>query len=129
MNNKAYFFRDVKNVDELKHHTAEAFNEEHRPQKFHVIAEVGMTPKEFDIFRTNFMVTFDFLKPYRVHADGLTTKGEYNVVKIVCQDKERGVPILVHCSGYSYARQVAFYYDDFDKVGRIAGGKTDESCD
>jgi hypothetical protein len=107
MKNIAYFFRDLKQVDLLYSSTIRAIADGDRPQKYEVIASVSLSSEKFDEFRFNFKKTHEYLTPHRVHADGLNEECEFKVVRVYCSNPGHGFPILVQCSGYSYARLTA----------------------
>jgi hypothetical protein len=115
MKNKAYFFVDMKNLDMLSVETTEAISAEARPQKYKVIADIPMTQQEFDLFRVNIRMSFEFLQPYRMKTD-MNTDYEYEVVRVSSDTEGGGFPILVACNGYTYPRLAAIEFPDLETM-------------
>ena len=104
MTNKAYFFRDVKNIEELENETVNAVKNLDRAQKYHIIKNIKLNSDEFNDFVNNFIKTYDFVTPHRIHLD-MNSNYEYVCLCVTTNDKP--FDILVNTSGYSYARTVA----------------------
>lgn len=104
MMNKAYFFRDVKSLTELKVKTQQAMQDNGRSPKYCVKANVVLSDDEFEKFTNNFIRTYDFITPQRVYLD-MNKNFEY--VCIAVSSLQSNFEVLVNTSGYSYARNVA----------------------
>jgi len=104
MTNKAYFFRDVKNIQELENETNNAIINSARAQKYNILKNVELSSDEFKKFASNFIKTYDFVTPYRVHLD---MNSNYEYVCLCVTTNDNPFDILVNTTGYSYARTVA----------------------
>lgn len=104
MINRAYFFRDVSGLPELKEKTDKARQESLRSPKYNIREKVVLQNGDFETFTENFKRTYDFITPHRVFLD-MNTNYEY--VCLAVSSMQSDYEILVNTSGYSYARNVA----------------------
>lgn len=104
MDNRVYFFRDVKDIEELKQKTSTAIANGERPQKYFVRATVELSIEAFDDFTEHFIKTHNFITPHRAYLD-MNTKYEY--ICLCATAGNRNYDILINTSGHSYARTVA----------------------
>lgn len=104
MGNKAYFFREVKDITELLEKTKNAVDKNILPQKYTSIATIDLDKQDFEQFSQKFIQTFEFLTPYR---ERLTMNTDAQYVCVTVRSENTKYEILVNASGYSYARIVA----------------------
>jgi len=104
MMEKAYFFWDVVNIQELQEKTYESLKKGKRNSKFCILESINLPSEEFYNFTRNFMKEYRFITPYR---DLLHMNKFYEYVCLSVTSSESDVLILVNSSGYSNARNVA----------------------
>lgn len=104
MINKAYFFRDVKSLTELKDKTEHSMQNNDRSAKYCIRESVVLSNEEFAKFASDFIKTYDFITPHRVYLD---MNKEYEYVCLAVSSPYSDFKVLVNTSGYSYARNVA----------------------
>lgn len=104
MTGMAYFFRNVKNIEELKKKTLIAKVEIAQMQKYKILEKVCMERKDYLIFQESFAKTYTFIKNVTYKLT-MNSYAEYLCILVVSKESSYG--ILVSSSGYSYARTVA----------------------
>jgi len=104
---RAHFFRNVKNLTELKLKTHKSLLENEHDSKFCVKESVLLLNEEFEHFTENFMKTHDFVTAHRAFL-GVNELYEYVCLSITSSNAD--TIVLVNTSGYSYARNVAIVY-------------------
>lgn len=102
--NEAYFFKNIKNLSELKEKTKIALNNNERKQRFIVIKRQLMSYQEFIDFCNSFTSSKVSISKIS-HKLTMNTNYEYICMSITA--KEVDFEILVTSFGYSYARIIA----------------------
>lgn len=101
---KAYFFRNVDNIDELIKVTKIAKMENVKMQRFRILEKVWLDKNDYLNFQKSFRKTHAFIKKITYKLT-MSTDAEYLCVLVVSEEFKYG--ILVNSSGYSYARTIA----------------------
>lgn len=104
MDDRAYFFRDVIDFNDLETKTIKAFNNNKVKQRFNVVEKILLTENEFKDFISSFRKTRYFIKQYSTKLT-MNNEAEYSCLLMMCDKYNYG--ILINSSGYSYARLVA----------------------
>lgn len=104
MNNRAYFFGDVKNFDLLVQKTKNAEKMQYIRQKYKVIDKIILADKEYELFKENILQSWDFLKDITVELN-FSEEGEYLCLAVT---NEHSNAIILVCSfQYSYPKFIA----------------------
>ncbi len=98
---KALFGRKIRNLEELKRLTEQAAREKQTGNRYTIIKEVGLSPKEFKAFSENFFKDWDWL----TNEDGGPSKDGLRCTRV--KNNETGEAVLVNNEGFSYARYTA----------------------
>lgn len=101
---RAYFFRNVDNIQELERKTFIAKVEKARMQKFRILEKIYMERKDYLKFQKSFAKTQAFIKDISYKLI-MNSNAEYICILVISKEFKYG--ILVNSSGYSYARTVA----------------------
>lgn len=104
MMNRAYFFRDIKSLTELKVKTQQALRDNDRSAKYCIREKIVLSDDELEKFTNDFKRTYDFITPHRIHLD---MNKYYEYVCLEVSSLQSDFVILANTSGYSYARNVA----------------------
>lgn len=104
MLNRAYFFKNIRNINELKKRTRLSVEKHKKPQRYTIIRHIIMAHEDFLIFCKSFIRTQEFIIDI---THKLIMNEKYEFVCIAITSKEADFVILVNSSGYSYARIIA----------------------
>ena len=104
MTGMAYFFRNVKDIDELNHKTINAKTNNDKLQKYRIIKKVILTEDDFIKFQKSFLETKSFIKEITYQLT-MNNNAEYLCILVVSKNSDYG--FLINSSGYSYARTLA----------------------
>lgn len=107
MMNRAYFFRHIVNLQELRTETQKSLANKERTSKFCIRESVILRDEEFEHFSEHFMKTHDFITPHRAFLD-VNESCEYVCISVSSLSAD--FEVLVNTSGYSYARNVAIIH-------------------
>lgn len=102
--NEAYFFKNIKNLSELKEKTKKALDNNERKQLYIVIKRQIMNYQEFIDFCDSFTFSQEIISKI---SHKLTMNKNYEYVCMSITAKEVDFEILVNSFGYSYARIIA----------------------
>lgn len=110
---KAYFFKNVKNIEELERKTNLAIDNNDKAQNYVVLERHIIENSKF----INFCQSFAFTnRNINNITHKLTMNDKYEYICISLTSEESDFEILINSSGYSYARIVAII-----KKGNING--------
>jgi len=101
---KAYFFRDISNIDELKKRTHMAKQKMATPISYHIVLEYELNESQFIEFISCFNKGHSLLDQYKdlMVSD---SKGTWNC--IVVKNKKYKEKIAIYYGGFKYPRFVA----------------------
>lgn len=107
--NKAKFFRKASNLEELERYTN---SNEFQGDKanFKIFKEVEMNSKDYKEFSENLLVDRDFIRETANESEWFEENGEIVLKCILVKEKGQESGILVHSSGFDYARYTALYH-------------------
>lgn len=104
MNNRAYFFGDVDNFEQLQDKTSNAQQMNYKRQKYKVIDTVILNDEQFDKFKKNICQPMDFLQNI---TSKLCFSEEWEYICVAVTNEHSDVIILVCSFQYSYPKFVA----------------------
>ena len=109
--NKATFFRKASNLEELERYTN---SDEFQGDKanFKIFKEVEMSREFYKEFCKNFLEDRDFIRETTNESEWFEDNGEAVLKCILVKEKGQESGILVHSSGFDYARYTAIYKGD-----------------
>lgn len=106
--NTAKFLRKASNIEELERYTnCDQFQGD--KANFKIFKEVEMSSKDYKEFSENLLVDRDFIKETTNESEWFEEDGEVVLKCILVKEKGQESGILVHSSGFDYARYTAIY--------------------
>ncbi len=100
----AYFFRDVKNINELKCFTEKALKEQNKAQPYKIFGKVHLNELEYIYFTENLYKNYDFVKEI-TWLLSFGNEFEYICILVYSDNFKHG--ILINSNGYPYPRMCA----------------------
>lgn len=104
--NTAYFFRKAIDLTELKLHTEVVNKDKDQGTPFKIFKIVDLDKKDYEDFTKSLLADRDFIKENTANSI-IDFEGNWHCILVREKGQENG--ILVHSSGYSYARYTAIY--------------------